>query len=147
MKQTNPWEPALRMYRGMFIVILDIFLLGINTYGWRSSGVNHVLIFEIDPRRHLTHQQLMEVMYHYMGSILYSCPSVCPKCSRNLLNNFNSFNDPISLIYMVPGPSTKCRLSSIRDVILQVEKELSPLIDMKVSPTYCYFWFYHDKPE
>lgn len=65
VKQTNPWEPALRMYRGMFIVILDIFLLGINTYGWRSSGVNHVLIFEIDPRRHLTHQQLMEVMHHF----------------------------------------------------------------------------------
>lgn len=59
--QTGPWEPAVRMYRGMFIVILDIFLLGINTYGWRSSGVNHVLIFEIDPRHHLTHQQLMEV--------------------------------------------------------------------------------------
>ncbi|WAR30962.1 XPR1-like protein, partial [Mya arenaria] len=38
----GPWEPALRMYRGMFIVILDIFLLGINTYGWRSSGVNHL---------------------------------------------------------------------------------------------------------
>ncbi|KAH3708750.1 hypothetical protein DPMN_068209, partial [Dreissena polymorpha] len=60
-KKSDSWEPALRMYRGMFIVILDIFLLGINTYGWRSSGVNHVLIFEIDPRHHLTHQQLMEL--------------------------------------------------------------------------------------
>ncbi|KAL4219184.1 Xenotropic and polytropic retrovirus receptor 1 [Mactra antiquata] len=59
--QDGAWEPALRMYRGIFIVILDIFLLGINTYGWRSSGVNHVLIFEIDPRHHLTHQQLMEL--------------------------------------------------------------------------------------
>lgn len=57
----DDWVPALRMYRGMFIIILDILLLGINTYGWRSSGVNHVLIFEIDPRRHLTHQQLMEL--------------------------------------------------------------------------------------
>jgi len=24
--------------------------MGINVYGWRSSGVNHVLIFELDPR-------------------------------------------------------------------------------------------------
>jgi hypothetical protein len=55
------WEPALRMYRGMFLVIMMICLLGINTYGWRSSGVNHVLIFEIDPRRHLSHHQLLEV--------------------------------------------------------------------------------------
>ena len=60
-KHTEDWEPALRMYRGVFLVILCTFLLGINTYGWRSSGVNHVLIFELDPRDHLTHQQLLEV--------------------------------------------------------------------------------------
>jgi len=50
------------MYRGMFLVILFILLLGINTYGWRSSGVNHVLIFELDPRNHLSHQELLEVL-------------------------------------------------------------------------------------
>ncbi|PVD21893.1 hypothetical protein C0Q70_17696 [Pomacea canaliculata] len=58
---SDDWEPALRMYRGMFIIIFFLFLLGMNTYGWRSSGVNHVLIFEIDPRNHLSHTQLMEV--------------------------------------------------------------------------------------
>lgn len=57
----SDWLPALRMYRGVFLVILFIFLLGVNTYGWRSSGVNHVLIFELDPRHHLAHQELMEV--------------------------------------------------------------------------------------
>ena len=57
----SDWVPALRMYRGVFLVILFIFLLGLNTYGWRSSGVNHVLIFELDPRNNLTHQQLLEV--------------------------------------------------------------------------------------
>ncbi len=55
------WRPAVRMYRGMFLVILMIFLLGINTYGWRKSGVNHVLIFELDPRHNLSHEQLLEV--------------------------------------------------------------------------------------
>jgi len=55
------WVPALRMYRGVFLVVLFIFLLGVNTYGWRSSGVNHVLIFELDPRHHLAHQEFMEV--------------------------------------------------------------------------------------
>ena len=55
------WLTALRMYRGVFLIILFIFLLGVNTYGWRSSGVNHVLIFELDPRHHLTHQEFMEV--------------------------------------------------------------------------------------
>ncbi|VDH99196.1 Hypothetical predicted protein [Mytilus galloprovincialis] len=55
------WEPALRMFRGMFLIIMMICFLGINTYGWRSSGVNHVLIFEIDPRRHLSPHQLLEL--------------------------------------------------------------------------------------
>ncbi|CAG5125059.1 unnamed protein product [Candidula unifasciata] len=58
---SSDWEPALQMYRGMFLVIFDLFLLGVNTYGWRSSGVNHVLIFEIDPRNHLSHAQLLEL--------------------------------------------------------------------------------------
>ena len=49
------------MYRGSFLVILISFLLGINIYGWRSSGVNHVLIFELNPRDHLSHSQTLEV--------------------------------------------------------------------------------------
>jgi len=59
------------MYRGMFLVILFIFLLGINTYGWRSSGVNHVLIFEIDPRNHLNHQELLEVILIFINIIIF----------------------------------------------------------------------------
>lgn len=35
--------------------------MGVNVYGWRSSGVNHVLIFELDPRNHLSEQDLMEL--------------------------------------------------------------------------------------
>lgn len=41
---------ALRLYRGPLLIIQFIFLIGVNVYGWRSSGVNHVLIFELDPR-------------------------------------------------------------------------------------------------
>lgn len=35
--------------------------MGVNVYGWRSSGVNHVLIFELDPRNHLSEQHIMEL--------------------------------------------------------------------------------------
>lgn len=52
---------AFRLYRGPLLVIQFIFLLGVNVYGWRSSGVNHVLIFELDPRNHLSEQHLMEL--------------------------------------------------------------------------------------
>lgn len=52
---------AFRLYRGPLLVIEFLFLIGINVYGWRSSGVNHVLIFELDPRNHLSEQDLMEL--------------------------------------------------------------------------------------
>lgn len=54
-------EVVLRLFRGPLLIILFLFLIGINIYGWRSSGVNHVLIFEIDPRNHLTEQHLIEI--------------------------------------------------------------------------------------
>lgn len=43
------------------MIIEFLFLIGVNVYGWRSSGVNHVLIFELDPRNHLSEQHLMEL--------------------------------------------------------------------------------------
>ncbi|XP_015515100.1 solute carrier family 53 member 1 [Neodiprion pinetum] len=52
---------AFPLYRGPLLVIQFLFLMGINVYGWRSSGVNHVLIFELDPRNHLSEQHLMEL--------------------------------------------------------------------------------------
>jgi len=57
----NDWRVVVRLYRGPFLVILFLFLIGINVHGWRSSGVNHVLIFELDPRNHLSAQHLMEL--------------------------------------------------------------------------------------
>ncbi|XP_067012139.2 solute carrier family 53 member 1 [Anabrus simplex] len=52
---------AFRLFRGPLLLIEFLFLMGVNVYGWRSSGVNHVLIFELDPRNHLSEQHLMEL--------------------------------------------------------------------------------------
>ncbi|KAK0181164.1 hypothetical protein PV327_003470 [Microctonus hyperodae] len=52
---------AFRLYRGPLLIVQFLFLMGVNVYGWRSSGVNHVLIFELDPRNHLSEQHLMEL--------------------------------------------------------------------------------------
>lgn len=52
---------VVRLYRGPLLLVLFLFLMGINVYGWRSSGVNHVLIFELDPRNHLSEQHIMEM--------------------------------------------------------------------------------------
>uniref|UniRef100_A0A3Q3JLD7 Xenotropic and polytropic retrovirus receptor 1a n=1 Tax=Monopterus albus TaxID=43700 RepID=A0A3Q3JLD7_MONAL len=43
------------------VLIVVFFLPGINTYGWRQAGVNHVLIFELNPRNNLSHQHLFEI--------------------------------------------------------------------------------------
>ncbi|KRZ81002.1 Xenotropic and polytropic retrovirus receptor 1 [Trichinella papuae] len=58
---TEPRWVAVRLFRGFLLLFVNIFLVGINMYGWQRNGVNHVLIFEVDPRRHLTYQQVLEV--------------------------------------------------------------------------------------
>ena len=58
---SRSWNIVFRLYRGPLMVIFFIFFLGVNVYGWRSSGVNHVLIFELNPRNHLSEQHLMEL--------------------------------------------------------------------------------------
>ncbi|KAM8930957.1 solute carrier family 53 member 1 [Pelodytes ibericus] len=60
LPSTNVW-PLVRIYRGGFLLVEFLFLLGINTYGWRQAGVNHVLIFELNPRNNLSHQHLFEI--------------------------------------------------------------------------------------
>ncbi|XP_041848062.1 xenotropic and polytropic retrovirus receptor 1 homolog [Melanotaenia boesemani] len=60
INRSDIW-PMVRIYRGGFLLIEFLFLLGINTYGWRQAGVNHVLIFELNPRSNLSHQHLFEI--------------------------------------------------------------------------------------
>ncbi|XP_024877250.1 xenotropic and polytropic retrovirus receptor 1-like isoform X4 [Temnothorax curvispinosus] len=55
------WKVLCRIYRGPLLLTEFLFLMGINVYGWRSSGVNHVLIFELDPRNHLSEQHIIEM--------------------------------------------------------------------------------------
>ncbi|KAG7211262.1 hypothetical protein KM043_010570 [Ampulex compressa] len=60
-RNKNNWRVLCRLYRGPLLMIQFLFLMGINVYGWRSSGVNHVLIFELDPRNHLSEQHIIEM--------------------------------------------------------------------------------------
>ncbi|XP_012539445.1 xenotropic and polytropic retrovirus receptor 1 isoform X2 [Monomorium pharaonis] len=60
-KKKDNWTVLCRIYRGPLLLIEFLFLMGINVYGWRSSGVNHVLIFELDPRNHLSEQHIIEI--------------------------------------------------------------------------------------
>lgn len=72
---SKDWEIAIRLFRGPLLIIEFLFLWGVNVYGWRSSGVNHVLIFEIDPRNHLSEQHIMEI-----GAIFGVIWAICVLC-------------------------------------------------------------------
>ncbi|XP_063074830.1 xenotropic and polytropic retrovirus receptor 1 homolog [Engraulis encrasicolus] len=84
--------PLVRIYRGGFLLIEFLFLLGINTYGWRQAGVNHVLIFELNPRNNLSHQHLFEIA-GFLGvlwcvsilSCLFSAPLHIPLLANPLM--------------------------------------------------------------
>ncbi|UJR20091.1 hypothetical protein I4U23_023223 [Adineta vaga] len=78
------WRDALHLYRSPLLIIFQIILAGINIYGWSSSGVNHILIFEIDPRNHLTYQQLLEI-----GTCL--CVFWCISCIAFILTSYLDF--------------------------------------------------------
>ena len=59
-----PWVPETGVLLGLrsgFILSVWFFSFAVNTYFWRYSGINNVLIFEFDPRNHLNYQQLFAV--------------------------------------------------------------------------------------
>ncbi|EDV95377.1 xenotropic and polytropic retrovirus receptor 1 [Drosophila grimshawi] len=54
-------EAFMRLYRGPFTWVIFNFYMAANVAGWQRSGVNHVLIFEIDPRSHLQPATFLEI--------------------------------------------------------------------------------------
>lgn len=59
--QRNDWQMAFKLYRGPFLLVEFFFIWSINLYAWRSFGVNHILIFELDPRNYITAQHMLEL--------------------------------------------------------------------------------------
>ncbi|XP_030381007.1 xenotropic and polytropic retrovirus receptor 1 [Scaptodrosophila lebanonensis] len=54
-------EAFMRLYRGPFTWVIFNFYMAANVAGWQRAGVNHVLIFEIDPRHHLQPATFLEI--------------------------------------------------------------------------------------
>ena len=47
-------------------------MLGLNIKGWAKSGVNHVLIFELDPRHHSSHLQVQSLSELLVSNNFYN---------------------------------------------------------------------------
>jgi len=90
---TLNWEPAVRMYRGLLILFIMVGLLGVNIQGWRRAGVNHVLIFELDPRHHLSYVDML--MLAMLFGVLW-----CLSCLAYIFSsyfNIPAFAQPLAL--------------------------------------------------
>lgn len=55
------WQPAFRMYRGMFLFVLEFFFFGINLYGWKSVGINPAHICDL--KNSLCPLRMLEVRF------------------------------------------------------------------------------------
>ncbi|KAH8419932.1 hypothetical protein KR009_004085 [Drosophila setifemur] len=51
----------MALYRGPFTWVIFNFFMAANVAGWQRAGVNHILIFEIDPRSHLLPATFLEI--------------------------------------------------------------------------------------
>ena len=59
------WRTVFRLYRSPLLLIIFLFQTGISIVIWKHYKINHVLIFELNPRNNLSYQHFFE-----FGSIL-----------------------------------------------------------------------------
>lgn len=84
------WRTVFRLYRSPFILIIFLFQTGISIVIWKHYKINHVLIFELNPRNNLSFQHFIEfgsllgiiwsisVLLFLFSSHLHIKPSLCP---------------------------------------------------------------------
>lgn len=84
------WRTVFRLYRSPLVLIIFLFQTGISIVIWKHYKINHVLIFELNPRNNLSFQHFIEfasllgiiwtisVLLFLFSSHLGIRPSVCP---------------------------------------------------------------------
>lgn len=76
--------------RPLFYTWIFIIFLGINIYAFKCAGVNHVLIFEIDPRNHLGHLHFLEIGT-FLGIVWSGIINI--NCNRQLDEIYSEYTD------------------------------------------------------
>lgn len=84
------WRTVFRLYRSPLLLIIFLFQAGISIVIWKHFKINHVLIFELDPRDNLSFQHFFEfasllgiiwsisVLLFLFSERLGIGPSMCP---------------------------------------------------------------------
>ncbi|KAI5088200.1 xenotropic and polytropic retrovirus receptor 1, partial [Silurus meridionalis] len=118
-------KPLLQLYRGSFLLIEFLSLMGLTMHCWRRSGINHILIFELDLRRHLSPHRVLEVAGYLalcccVSVLAWLHPSfmLIPQQLHPLL--FNSF-----LLLLLFNPTSTCHSWSRRWFLVEMWKVLT----------------------
>lgn len=90
----------MRLYRGPFTWVIFNFFMAANVAGWQRAGVNHVLIFEIDPRSHLLPATFLEIACVF--GILWAL-SMLGFLLHDLIFVADPFLFPLALILIMLG--------------------------------------------
>ncbi|XP_037387777.1 xenotropic and polytropic retrovirus receptor 1-like [Pygocentrus nattereri] len=102
---------ALQLYRGSFLLIEFLFFMGLSMCCWGKSGINQVLIFELDPRQHLSHLHVLEVAgclaVCWCASVLASLHSSLLSVPQQLHPLF--FHSLLLLLLLNPTPTCHSR--------------------------------------
>ncbi|EDW82856.1 uncharacterized protein Dwil_GK10223 [Drosophila willistoni] len=85
----------MHLYRGPFAWVIFNFFMAANVAGWQRAGVNHILIFEIDPRSHLQPATFLEIACTF--GILWSL-SILGFLFHDLIRVADPFVFPLALI-------------------------------------------------
>ncbi|CAB0011138.1 unnamed protein product [Nesidiocoris tenuis] len=96
-EENEDLKTTFKLFRGPLLIVEFLFLIGVNIYGWRSSGVNHVLIFELDPRNHLSEQDLMELAA--ILGVMWTLSLLCFFYSPSL--SIPRYFNPLALIFVM----------------------------------------------
>ena len=84
------WRTVFRLYRSPLLLMIFLFQMGISIVIWKHFKINHVLIFELNPRNNLSYQHFFEfgsilgiiwslsVLLFLFSSKLGVRPSLCP---------------------------------------------------------------------
>lgn len=115
-------KPQLQLYKGSFLLIEFLFLIGLNLYCFDISAINHTLIFGLDPRDHLSYYHIFEVSY---SEITYQ--SVFSNIMIAVLRPHM-----FACVMQIAGGLTVCWctsvLASLHPPVLSVPQQLHPLL-------------------
>ncbi|XP_076854615.1 xenotropic and polytropic retrovirus receptor 1 homolog [Brachyhypopomus gauderio] len=117
--------PLVQLYRGSFLLIEFLFLMGLNIYCWRRCGINHVLIFELGPRHRLSHHHVLEVAGYL--SVCW-CASVLA-CLHPLPLSIPVWLHPLFfhtlLLLLLLNPTSTCHAQSRRWLLVMMWRVLT----------------------